>query len=134
MHLHELMDPRIGTVSANDYAAEALQLMNSRNLSWCFVLDRNEVTGLVWADDLAHLPDTLLKERDVREFVTTSLLTVSIDTDLQEVERLLHRSGQHLLGIIQNNLPVGIISEDHIRRENKAQRALSHAGKHRRAC
>ena len=124
MQLHELMDPRIGTVSANDYAVEALSLMNSRNLNWCFVLDRNEVNGIIWAEDLLRIPDTLLKERDVREFVTARLLTISIDADLSEAERLLHRSGQPVLAILKNNLPVGILSQDAISRVRRSQQRM----------
>jgi predicted transcriptional regulator len=133
MRLHELMDSRVGTVSANDYAAEALHLMNLRSLSWCFVLDRNEVTGLVWARDLAQLPDALLMERDVREFVTTQLLTVNIDTEVQEVERLLHRTGQRLLGVVKNNLPVGILNRDALRYEDPRPSALAQPSNRRLA-
>ena len=124
MHIHELMDSRISTVSANDYAAEALRVMASRNLSWSFVLDRNQIAGIIRAKDLARLSDALLKERDVREYVITSLVTVNIEADLNEAERLLRRSGQHFLGIIKGNLPVGILT----------QGALTQFGKQRLAC
>jgi len=121
MQLHELMDPRIGTVSANDYAAEALYLMNSRNLNWCFVIDRDEVNGIIWAEDLHHVSDTLLKERDAGEFVTNRLLTIDIETDLSEVERLLQRSGQPAVAILKNNLPVGILNQETISRSRGSQ-------------
>jgi predicted transcriptional regulator len=112
MRLHELMDSRFVTVSANDYAAEALQLMQTRKLSWCFVLDRNEIAGLVWAKDLARSSDMMLKERDVREYIAPGLPTVNIETDSQDALRLLQRSGQRILGIIKNNLPVGILTQE----------------------
>jgi CBS domain-containing protein len=119
MNLHEIMDSRIGTVSANDYAAEALRLMTTHNLSWSFVIDRNQVAGIVQAQDLARLSDALLKECDVREYVITNLLTVSIETELQEAIRLLRRSGHHFLGVIKNNLPVGILTQESLPEFNK---------------
>src|SRR5690348_8375407 len=103
MRLHELMDSRFVAVSANDYATEALQLMQTRNLSWCFVLDRHGIAGLVWAKDLARSSDVVLKERDVREYMAPGLPTVNIETDSQDALRLLQRSGQRILGIIKNN-------------------------------
>jgi len=135
MRLHELMDPRIGTVSANDYAAEALLLMNARNLGWCFVLDRNEVTGIIQAKDLDRIPETVLKERDVREFVRGNLPTVNIDAEVQEAERLLRRSGQRWLGILRNNLPVGILSQDAFSLEDGyRQSTLARPANQRLAC
>lgn len=122
MHLQEIMDSRIGTVSANDYAAEALRLMTARNLSWSFVLDRNQVAGIILAKDLARLSDALLKERDVREYVTTNLLTVNIETELQEAIRLLNWSGHRFLGILKNNLPVGILTLESILNTNPPRR------------
>lgn len=136
MHIHELMDSRISTVSANDYAAEALRVMASRNLSWSFVLDRNQVVGMIQAKDLSRLSDELLKECDVREYVNTSLITIHIETDLNEAERLLRRSGHPFLGIIKNDLPIGILTQEAIIRSGITQLelALAQPNRQRLAC
>lgn len=125
MHIHELMDSRISTVSANDYAAEALRVMASRNLSWSFVLDRNQVVGMVHAKDLSRLSDGVLKECDVREYVNTSLITIHIETDINEAERLLRRSGHAFLGIVKNDLPIGILTQEAIIRAGMTQLELA---------
>jgi predicted transcriptional regulator len=134
MHIHELMDSRISTVSANDYAAEALRVMASRNMKWSFVIDRNQVVGIVQAKDLSRLSEALLKERDVREYINTSLVTVNIETDLSEAERLLRRSGHRFLGILKNNLPVGVLTQDAMFREGLTSMALAQPSRQRLAC
>ena len=112
MTLQDIMDPRIGCVSANDYAAEALRLMIARNLNWIFVLDRNEIAGVIQAKELARWPDERLKERDVREFMTPHFLTIPIETEANEAARLLKHSGLRFAGITRNNLPVGFLTPD----------------------
>ncbi len=119
MTLQESMDPRIGSVSANDYAAEALRLMMTRHLGWLFVLDRNEIAGVVTARELARWPDELLKERDVREFLTQPLLTIPIETDEMEAANRLQRSGLRFAGITRSNLPVGFITPDALIQHNQ---------------
>ena len=134
MHLYEIMDSRIGTVSANDYALEALRIMTMRRLSWCFVLDRNQVAGIIRYKDLARLSDAVLKEQDVREYVMPSLVTVSIDTELKEAKRILQRCGQHFVGVVKNDLPVGILTLEAMPPDNHTtQTVLAHAGSQRLA-
>jgi predicted transcriptional regulator len=121
MQLNEMMDSRIGTVSANDYALEALRHMKAQKLDWSFVLDRNQVSGVVFARDLARLSETTLKEKDVREYLTTNLVIVDIETEPQEAARLLRHSGRGFVGVVKGNQPVGMLTSE----------SLAHPSRHR---
>lgn len=120
MHLYEIMDSRIGTVSANDYALEALRHMTTRQLDWSFVLDRNQVSGVVFARDLVKMSEATLKERDVREYLTTNLVMVDIETEPQEAARLLRFSEQGFVGVVKDNQPVGILTTESLGRPGRS--------------
>jgi predicted transcriptional regulator len=119
MQLHEIMDSRIGTVSANDYALEALRHMKAQKLDWSFVLDRNQVSGVVFAQDLARFSETALKDRDVREYLTPNLVMVDIETEPQEAARMLRFSGQGFVGVIKGEQPVGILTTESLARSSR---------------
>jgi len=120
MHLYDIMDPRIGTVSANDYAVEALRHMASKKLDWTFVLDRNEVSGVVFARDLERLSEATLKEHDVREYITTNLVMVDVATEPQEAARLLRFCGRNFVGVVKGNQPVGMLTRESLARPSQA--------------
>jgi CBS domain-containing protein len=110
MRLWEVMEPTRESVSANDYAAEALQRMRNRGCDWAFVLDRNEVVGLVFARDLERQPPDYLQEEDVRRYMTTRLILIGPDIASQEAERLLRLSRQDFLAVVEDHRPVGIVT------------------------
>lgn len=69
MRVLERHKPTLASVSANDYAGEALRLMKKLGQRWIFVLDRTEIAGLVFAKDLENEPQERLHEGDVREYM-----------------------------------------------------------------
>lgn len=106
------MDRSITTISANDYAAEALRVMTARGQSKILVLERDEVVGVVSASDLQRMSDASLKDRDVREFMATRMLAIHVETQLQEAERLLRLSGLDFLTVVKDAYPVGIVNKE----------------------
>lgn len=116
MQLTEMMEAEILTISANDYAIEALRLMNQRNAPWAIVLDRDWIAGIVYAQELNRFPASLLKERDVQEYLRTNLLMIPEEAQPQEAERLLRNSGMDFLIVIRDNRPMGMITRDSLSR------------------
>lgn len=110
MSLTELMNINIGSVSANDYAGEALSLMREKNLAWAFVLDRSQVVGIVYARDLERLSEMGQLEQDVRELMKTNLMIVSPEVERREVERLLKLSEHGFVAVIHDDRPLGVIT------------------------
>jgi len=119
MQLYDVMDSNIGTVSANDYAVEALRHMKARKLDWSFVLDCNQVSGVIFAQDLARLSEATLIERDVREYLITNLVMVDIDTEPQEAVRLLRFSERDFIGVVKDHQPVGILTTESLSRPSR---------------
>jgi predicted transcriptional regulator len=115
MKLLDVMDPNIVTVSANDYAADALSLMRQRGLSEVFVLQRDEVCGIVFAVDLAYLPDEVLKDRDVREFMVPSVAMAECELSTEEAEQLLDRTHMGTVAVMCGKQPVGVVTERDLR-------------------
>lgn len=116
MQLTEIMEAEILTISANDYAIEALRLMSQRNAPWAIVLDRDWIAGIVYAHELNRFPETMLKERDVQEYLRTDLLVIPEHAQPQEAERLLRNSAMDFLIVIRDNRPMGMITRDSLSR------------------
>jgi CBS-domain-containing membrane protein len=112
MQVADLMDTHVLTISVNDYAIEAKRLMSQHERAWIIALEQSQIAGVVLAQDLERLSEALLKERDVREYVSTDLLMVSRDAQPQEAERLLRRSGRDFLTVMDENWPIGILTQD----------------------
>ena len=112
MRLPELMDSNIFSISENDYATEALRLMRNQGLKWLFVLNREQLAGVVFRSDLERCSDATLKEREVREFLNARIMVVDPGTLPQEAERMLRLSGQDFLAVVKGNCPIGIITSD----------------------
>lgn len=60
---------RLTTVSAYDYAADALIFMYRKGLKQVHVLDGDEVVGMIYARDLERHSQSVLRDRDVREYM-----------------------------------------------------------------
>jgi len=116
MRVYDIMDSRIATVSANDYAAEALRLMTLWRRPWIFVLDCNELIGIAYAKDMERLSQSLLREQDVREHLKTNLLAIGPDADAQEAERMLRLGRREFLTVVKDGCPIGIITPDSLTR------------------
>lgn len=109
MFLHEVMESDIATVSAFDYAVEALTLMRRACLERVFVLDRDEIAGVVFRHDLERQSEAALRDRDVREYMNTGLAMADAQSTLEEAERLMRRRRLVYLAVMQNKRLVGAV-------------------------
>lgn len=126
MRVYDIMDSRIATVSANDYAAEALRLMTLGSRPWIFVLDCKELIGIAYASDMERLSESLLREQDVREHLRTNLLAIGPEADTKEAERLLRTDRRDFLTVVKDGCPIGIITRDSLSRSrNRSGKAVS---------
>jgi CBS domain-containing protein len=116
MLLQEIMESRVFTVSANDYALEALRLLQRKRQPWAFVLDCDGVAGIVLRETLESLPEDYLHEDDVRRHTTEQIIMVGPEVESQEAERLLRLSQQGFLAIIEGKRPIGIITAENLKR------------------
>lgn len=112
MRIDEFMDTQVLTISVNDYAFEAKRLMAQQACDWMIALDRADVAGVVFAQELERASEAALKERDVREYVSAAWLRVNRDIQPQAAERLLRRSGYDLMVVVDENGLVGIVTLD----------------------
>jgi predicted transcriptional regulator len=127
MQLLELMDSKFVTVSANDYAVSALELMRNRGLSQLFVLDRDEIAGMIFEKDLKGLSEKFLRNCDVREtMVTNNLQVIGPDLPPEEAKSLLNRDGLACLVVREGQRIQGIITRDRLGQSGKNNCYASH--------
>ncbi|HEY9685828.1 MAG TPA: CBS domain-containing protein [Coleofasciculaceae cyanobacterium] len=119
------MDSKFVTVSANDYAVSALELMRNRGLSQLFVLDRDEIAGMIFEKDLKGLSEKLLRNSDVRETMVTNLQVIEPNLPREEAESLLHRDGLACLVVREGRRIQGVITRDRLGHPGKSNRYAS---------
>jgi len=109
--LHQIMDRQVATVSANDYALDALILMRARRITRAVVLDRDNAVGLLFARDLERFSEMTLADRDVRECMTPAVELVSPAARLEDLEAILSR-GRACLAVTQGRRILGILAPE----------------------
>lgn len=130
MQVDEIMDTHVLTISVNDYAIEARRLMAQFECEWIIALDHAEVAGVVLAGDLRNIPESILKERDVREFVSGELPRVSRTAKPREAQRLLRQTELDFLTVMDDDWPIGIVTGKALAGKGKSsgERAHKQAG------
>lgn len=126
MQVQDIMDTHVLTISVNDYAIEARRLMAQHGRDWVIAVERAEVAGVVWAESLRSIPDSTLKELDVREFVSADLPKVSRSAKPREARRVLRQSGLHFLTVMENDWPVGVVTEDDLTARGQSAACRDH--------
>jgi CBS domain-containing protein len=68
--------------------------------------------GVVFLEPLKHLEDKLRKgfATEVRQMMTSDVLTISPDASVQEAARLISRSGHNRLPVVEEGRLVGVVT------------------------
>jgi chloride channel protein, CIC family len=124
MEVADLMERRVVTVSANDYAMEALSLMREKGLSELLVVDRNEVVGYVERRILECQMPRTLAERDVREYMNPHVTFAEPDTSADEADWLMRRDSLPSLPVMENRRLQGVVTRRSLNRSSRRPRAV----------
>lgn len=130
MRLYDILAEPVVTVSANDYAASALELIRMRGVSKVFVLDRDEIAGVIFKEDVIRQSESWLQERDAREVMTTDLQVVSPEFDSGEAERMLHLGGFACLVVHDGRQIQGAVTREDLRPRFSVGRSTSKGGRY----
>jgi len=101
------------SISPDATVYDALKLMAEKNVGALVVLDGDRLAGLISERDYARkivLKDKLSKETKVKEIMTTEVLTVPPDMDLDECMELITDKRMRHLPVVENDRVIGIIS------------------------
>jgi len=124
----ERMSHPVITVSPNTPVTQALRLMKSEHIRRMPVVDKGKLTGMVSEKDMLNaspsqattlsvweIPE-LLDKIKVRDVMSREVLTVSVDTPLEEAARIMadHKVGG--LPVLQDGKMVGIITDSSLLR------------------
>jgi CBS domain-containing protein len=92
---------------------DALRLMAEKNVGSLLVLEGDRMAGMISERDYARkiiLMDKLSRETKVKEIMTTEVLTVTPDMDLDECMELITDKRVRHLPVVENDQVIGIIS------------------------
>ncbi len=101
------------SISPEDTVYDALKLMAEKNVGALLVLDGDRLAGLISERDYARkiiLEDRSSRETKVKEIMTTDVLTVTPDKDLDECMELITEKRKRHLPVVENDRVLGIIS------------------------
>lgn len=106
MKVKEIMTARVVTVLAGASRYEAAALLREHGISGMPVLDESgAVVGLLSEHDLLAKPG-----EQVADVMSLAVLSVSEDTDVQDVRRLLVERRIHRVPVLRGHELVGVVS------------------------
>ncbi len=109
----DYMTSPVLSIEADTLAHEAAQTMESKNIGSLLVKDGEKYVGIVTETDLTRkmLAKGLSRETtQVREIMTTPLLTIDCHEPLVEANQLMAKKKVRHLGVTENEKVVGLIS------------------------
>ncbi|MGO9372849.1 MAG: CBS domain-containing protein [Syntrophobacteraceae bacterium] len=101
------------SISPDASVYDALRLMAEKDVGSLAVFEGDRMAGMISERDYARkiaLKDKLSRETKVKEIMTTELLTVTPDTDLDECMELITDKRVRHLPVVENDRVIGIIS------------------------
>ena len=111
MEAAKRMTRRLAVVSPHDSLAKVKALMDSRNFRHVPVVEDGKLVGILSNNDIrwhAHLTST------VAEAMTPNPITVTAENTVAEAARLMLRLKIGAVPVVENGVPVGIISTSDI--------------------
>lgn len=123
MQVKDVMTPQVETVGRNDDLLMVDQLMGSRHLRHLPVIENNQIVGIVTQRDLfkAAMSSAMgygekaqhqfLHSVRVKEIMVYPVITVTVDTDLQEAVRIMMEKGIGCLPVVDGTQVVGMVTK-----------------------
>lgn len=113
MKVSEIMTENPVTVDPESTAKDAAKIMREENLGTVLVAEGARLEGIVTDRQIAI--KVVASEKDpnetrVSEFMTKDPITVSPDTDIEEVSQIIGDNGIRRVPVVQSERLVGIIS------------------------
>lgn len=111
MHLFEIMNTNIQSISPREPAERARDLMHLHGIHHLVVLDGGKTVGIVAESDVGgrHAP-VELKNRTVEEVMTESVISASPKTTLREAANLLRGHVIGCLPVMDGGKLKGVVS------------------------
>ena len=113
LKVRDVMVREVITVDENSTVKEAVDTMNEFQIGSLIVLERGKAKGIVTERDflrrvIAEAKDVL--NTKVKEIMTTPLVVVGPDTDLEEAVNLMFQNKIKKLAVVDANKLVGIVA------------------------
>jgi CBS domain-containing protein len=113
MKAKDIMTKNVATISPSATIAEAAQMMQKHNIGAIPVCDTSGVVGIVTDRDIVVRNVTSGKnpqQTPVTDVMTCGVKTVSADTEMDEVTRIMSNDQIRRIPVMENNQIVGIVA------------------------
>jgi len=113
VELRDVMTPNPTVLTANTTVADAATLMRDQEIGDVLVQQDGELCGIVTDRDI--VTRAAAEHRDpsevrLGEICTSNVQTVSVDTSVDDVIRLMSECSVRRVPVVDNNRPIGIVS------------------------
>lgn len=112
-HILEKKGLQVYAVIASTSVFDALQVMMEKNISAILVMEKEELLGIFTERDYARklvLQGKSSKETPISEIMTANLLTLSINSTIDECMEMMTDKKIRHLPVLENNFVIGMIS------------------------
>ncbi|MFF2144518.1 CBS domain-containing protein [Kitasatospora sp. NPDC058190] len=119
MKAEDLMTSPPVTVGPTTTAFQAALVMEQEAVGCVLVTDHGRLRGILTDRDLTvrGLAHATRPARPVRDLMTTSVVTVNADDDLDTAYRTFRRAGVRRLPVLDDGRPVGMLTVDDLLRD-----------------
>lgn len=117
MRVMDLMSRYVESINPEDNVQEAIKMMDALKIGSLMVVEDNELLGVITTFDIIGkviAKNMKYKDVKVKEIMTSSPLTASMDQDIKEVSRLMFEKKFWRLPVTENGMVIGIISASDI--------------------
>jgi CBS domain-containing protein len=126
--MRDIMSPAPVSLAATETAAAAARAMKEHGVGTVLVNAGGQFTGLVTGRDITVR--VLAENRDpqltfIGDICSTSLVTLGPDDDVAEAARLVREYAVRSIPVIQDGVPVGVVSIGDLAPEQDERSALS---------
>ena len=104
---------QVHSISPETVVYDALVLLHEKNISALLVMERDKPVAIFTERDYARkviLKGKSSKETFIREIMSESLITISLDADIEEAMRIMTSKFIRHLPVIEKDKLVGVIS------------------------
>jgi CBS domain-containing protein len=111
MHVEEIMSTDVRVIQPDDTLDHAWYLMEAHGIRHLVVVGENGRTiGVLSSTDIGTLPASTRQNRQVRDYMSTDLVSVKPQTTIKDAANLFRGHAVNCLPVIEDNKLVGLIT------------------------
>jgi CBS domain-containing protein len=124
--IHSLISEKMISINSDSSIQNAASLMSEKRVSSLIIIDNNQLTGILTDRDLRNrvLAKGLTGDTLIKQVMTTNPVTIPKNALIFEAMLLMSEKNIHHLPVVENDLPISMLTSTDIMRSQSSQPLL----------